>query len=129
MTFEFHINGAEHKALVQAIGEILETKPKYMGMLSAAYDFGGLVIDRNGSAEFEENIFHKDIAELLQKLAERGFTAANAESEKVSEEVKESEHGADVGLTVVLPLDKVSVGNLTKLLDAKGGLIKKSIGD
>ena len=33
-----------------------------------------------------------------------------------------------MGLTVEIPLDKVAVGNLTKLLDAKGGLIKKARG-
>ena len=33
-----------------------------------------------------------------------------------------------MGLTVEIPLDKVAVGNLTKLLDAKGGLIKKALG-
>ena len=32
------------------------------------------------------------------------------------------------GLTVEIPLDKVEVENLTKLLDAKGGLIKKALG-
>ena len=32
------------------------------------------------------------------------------------------------GLTVSVPLDKVSVGNLTKLLEAKGSLIKKALG-
>ena len=33
-----------------------------------------------------------------------------------------------MGPTVGIPLDKVAVGNLTKLLDAKGGLIKKALG-
>lgn len=33
-----------------------------------------------------------------------------------------------IGLTVEIPLDKVDVGNLTKLLDAKGCLIKKALG-
>ena len=32
------------------------------------------------------------------------------------------------GLTVEIPLDKVAVGNLTRLLDAKGNLIKKALG-
>ena len=32
------------------------------------------------------------------------------------------------GLTVEIPLDKVAVGNLTRLLDAKGSLIKKALG-
>ena len=33
MRFEFNRTGAERKALVQAMGEILEVKPKYLGML------------------------------------------------------------------------------------------------
>lgn len=33
-----------------------------------------------------------------------------------------------MGLTVAIPLENVAVGNLTKLLDAKGGLIKKALG-
>src|SRR3712207_6530266 len=32
------------------------------------------------------------------------------------------------GLTISIPLDKVDVGNLTNLLDAKGTLIKKALG-
>lgn len=35
--------------------------------------------------------------------------------------------GETVGLTVAIPLDKVAVGNLTNLLDAKGGLIKEAL--
>ena len=41
MRVEFNRTGAERKALVTAIAEILGTKPKYMGMPTAAYDFGG----------------------------------------------------------------------------------------
>ena len=38
MRIEFHRTGAERKALVTAIGEILEVRPKYKGMPSAAYE-------------------------------------------------------------------------------------------
>lgn len=34
----------------------------------------------------------------------------------------------NVGLTVEIPLNKVSLGNLTKLLEAKGKLIRKALG-
>lgn len=40
MRVEFNRIGAERKALVTAISEILGTKAKYMGMPTAAYDFG-----------------------------------------------------------------------------------------
>lgn len=125
MRVEFNRIGAERKVLVTAIGEILGIKPKYKGMPTAAYDFGGLIIDKNGGAEFEENIFPKDIEELLQQLADRGFAY---ESKEVSEESEEMPQGEDAGLTVAIPLENVSAGNLTKLLDAKGELIKKALG-
>lgn len=125
MRVEFNKTGAERKALVTAIGEILGTKPKYMGMPTAAYDFGGLIIDKNGDAEFEENIFPKDIENLLKQLADRGFVAVGKEVSEDYEEVPQSE---SVGLTVAIPLENVLVGNLTKLLEAKATLIKKALG-
>lgn len=47
MRVEFNRTRAERKALVTAIAEILRTKPKYMGMPTASYDFwGGLSLIR-----------------------------------------------------------------------------------
>ena len=46
----------------------------------------------------------------------------------MTEEPEEAAQEEDVGLTIAVPLDKVQVGNLTKLLDAKGSLIKKALG-
>lgn len=82
---EFNRTGAKRKALITAIGEILGTKAKYMGMPTMAYDFGGLVVDKTGALEFEDNIFPKDIKHLLKGLAEKGFTAENSEDEERAE--------------------------------------------
>lgn len=132
MRVEFNRIGAERKALVTAISEILGTKAKYMGMPSTAYDFGGLIVDKTGALEFEENIFPKDIKDLLQNLADRGFTAENSEDleqgEEVNKEQEETSQSEDIGLTVAIPLEKVKVGNLTKLLEAKGELVRKALG-
>lgn len=125
MRVEFNRTGAERKALVTAISEILGTKAKYMGMPSTAYDFGGFIVDKTGALDFEENIFPKDIKDLLQKLADRGFIA---ESNEVAEEPEETPQGESVGLTIAIPLENVLVGNLTKLLESKGNLIKKALG-
>ena len=131
MRVEFNRIGAERKALVTAISEILGTKAKYMGMPTAAYDFGGLIVDKTGALEFEENIFPKDIETLLQKLADRGFTAENSDGleqvEEVFEEPEEMPQSESVGLTIAVPLEKVKVGNLTNLLETKGELIKKAL--
>ncbi len=132
MRVEFNKIGAERKALITAISEILGTKPKYMGMPSAAYDFGGLIVDKTGALNFEENIFPKDIEDLLQNLADRGFTAENSEileqGEEVATDPEETPQGESVGLTIAIPLENVLVGNLTKILESKGGLIKKALG-
>ena len=132
MRVEFNRTGAERKALVTAISEILGTKAKYMGMPSTAYDFGGLIVDKTGALDFEENIFPKDIKDLLQNLADRGFTAENREdleeNEEISEEPEEMPQGESVGLTIAIPLEDVLVGNLTKILESKGTLIKKALG-
>lgn len=125
MRVEFNRTGADRKALVTAIGEILETKPKYMGMPSAAYDFGGLIVDKTGALEFEDNIFPKDIRNLLSQLSVRGFMA---ESNEISEELEEMSQCEEGGLTIAIPLENVMVEKLTKLLEIKGELIKKALG-
>lgn len=132
MRVEFNRIGAERKALITAISEIIGTKAKYMGMPSTAYDFGGLIVDKTGALEFEENIFPKDIKDLLQSLAEKGFTTENSkdleQGKEVSEEPEETLQSESMGLTIAVPLEKVKVGNLTNLLKVKGELIKKALG-
>lgn len=129
MKIAFNRTGTERKELVAAIAEILGTKPTYMKMPTMAYDFGGLVIDKNGTAEFDNNIFPKDIEKLLKKLADRGFTAENTEeSKETAAEPEVTPESESDGLTVAIPLDAVKVGNLTNLLEAKGYLIKKALG-
>ena len=138
MRFEFNRTGAERKALVQAMGEILEVKPKYLGMPTAAYQVDYFHIDKNGGVEFDDRADSEEIENLLERLAERGIVAAPAETAQEADTVEENadaENNAEepetepqLGLTVAMPLDKVLVGNLTNLLEAKGSLIKKALG-
>ena len=92
----------------------------------------GLIIDKSGALEFEDNVFPKDINDLLYQLAERGFVATDSEkkelTEKVSEETDTEPQGESTALTVAVPLETVAVENLTRLLEVKGQLIKKALG-
>ena len=118
MEFRFNVTGADRKALVKAMGDILQVKPKYLGMPTAAYEVDYFTVDKNGTVSFDDRADSEEVENLIEKLDSLGFHAADAE---VSEE-------EETALTVEMPLDKVKVGNLTALLEAKGKLIKKALG-
>ncbi len=137
MRIEFHRTGAERKALVTAIGEILEVRPKYKGMPSAAYEIDYFTVTKDGTLEFDDRADSEEVENLLEQLAGRGIVAALAETAQSGPDIEAEElskvgtrkpQEANVGLTVEIPSDKVSVGNLTKLLEAKGNLIRKALG-
>ena len=142
MRFEFNRTGAERKALVQAMGEILEVKPKYLGMPTAAYQVDYFHIDKTGAVEFDDRADSEEIENLLERLAERGIVAApataqeadtaeeSADAENNAEEPETEAQGADLGLTVAMPRDSftdAALENLRKLVAAKGSLIKKAL--
>ena len=143
MRFEFNRTGAERKALVQAMGEILGVKPRYLGMPTAAYEVDYFHIDRAGAVEFDDRADSEEIENLMERLAERGIIAAPAETAQeggTAEESTEPENHAgepetapqeaDLGLTVAMPRDSftdAALENLRKLVDAKGSLIKKAL--
>lgn len=132
MRIEFNRTGAERKALVKAISEITGATAVYKYMPTCAYEIDYFTVTKDGALEFDDRADSEEIENLLEQLAERGFTAADSGEEETAEKVSENAdaepEGESVGLTVAIPLDKVAVGNLTKLLDAKGSLIKKALG-
>lgn len=134
MRIEFNRTGAERKALVQAMGEILEVKPKYLGMPTAAYQVDYFHIDKNGTVEFDDRADSGEIENLLERLAEKGITAVPAEEtaglENHAEEPETAAQGEDLGLTVAMPRETftdAALENLRKLVDAKGSLIRKAL--
>ena len=144
MRIEFNRTGAERKALVKAISEITGAEAVYKFMPTCAYEIDYFTVTKDGALEFDARADSEEIENLLDQLAQKGFegtaaetpdTAAESEAEEVSAESEISEHKPTKGeqcesidLTITLPLESVAVGNLSKLLDAKGGLIKKALG-
>lgn len=71
---------------------------------------------------------------MLEFLVGRGFIAEVADTEPPKTDTEEipadtdsAEHSEPVGLTVEVPLESTAVENLTKLLKAKGRLIRKAL--
>ena len=118
MTIDY--KAENRKALVQAIGEFTGAKAKYLGMPSAAYKIDYFTVTKEGNLEFDDRADSEEIENLIEHLAGAGFLAETNSEETENEDT--------TGLTISMPLDKVAVGNLTRLLDAKGSLIRKALG-
>lgn len=129
-----YYNAQDRKPLVKAISEFTGANAVYMRTPTYAYRIDYFTVTREGNFEFDDRAGSEEIEGLLEFLAERGFIAENAateppetDTEKVPAAADSAEHGETVGLTVEVPLESTAVGNLTKLLDAKGRLIRRAL--
>ncbi len=147
MRIHYNVPGKKRKELAQTIATWLGETCKYKGVPSCAYEVDYFTIDKEGNLLFDDMADSEVIERLLEHLYDEGFesdfSAYDSEQQEPVIEGEEpladcppaylSEDPAEpqneiVGLTVAIPLDKVVVGNLTNLLDAKGSLIKKALG-
>lgn len=134
----FNVTGAERKRLADYIAGFLGCKKEYLGAPSFAYKVGYFEVSRDGEVTFEEHpSLKEEVTALMQELEQEGFHAEGAETphkaeDKIAGEQPQSPEQTPqetpVRLTVSIPLENVSVGNLTNLLEAKGSLIKKALG-
>jgi hypothetical protein len=135
MELHFNVTGDSRKAMVKAIEKELGCKAKYLGMPSAAYEVGAYRVERDGTlTSLGENGTDEEAKVVDACVTATGVSPAEWENNQMGakEADCEPEKGATEGetaeLTVTIPLEKVAVGNLTSLLDAKGDLIRKALG-
>ena len=107
------------KAVAARLAEITGEEARYTRVPRCAYEVGAYIIEKDGTITATEG------ADLqpLKILEAEGFI----EPLEMPAEIPAAE-GDAISLTIEIPFDKVNVGNLTKLLDAKGDLIKKALG-
>ena len=131
MVILFNVNGEGRKAMVKAIENELGVKATYLGVPSCAYQIGGFKVGKLGELEYPGTEVTEEISRVLDAcLRATGVTPEGLpEAESVQEEEVESTQVEEAPmLTISVPLDKVKVGNLTALVDAKAGLIRKALG-
>lgn len=78
-TFYFKQSGEARKPFVKAVSEILEAKPKYLGMPSAAYEIDVFTVTKGGNIELDERTDTELVENLIDRLAERGYEAEPVE--------------------------------------------------
>ena len=114
MTYHFNVTGEDRKALVNKISEILQTKAKYLGMPTAAYQIGEYTVSKDGSLSTAGDA--DAMERLVHCLIGDGFTP---------EDTKEEEMSISISMPKAM-LDEAAMENLERLIDAKGELMKRA---
>ena len=131
MVLHFNVTKDKRKAMVQAIEQEIGGKAKYLGVPSCAYEIGSFTVGKNGELEFGDFYDLDEVAPIVDAcVLATGVSPAEWDNNRDAEEIADTgATGSEtVGLTVSIPLEKVEVGNLASILDAKGDLIKKALG-
>lgn len=116
MNANYNVTGKERKALVEAIENIAGMKAVYKKAPTFEYVVNNFIIDKEGTVSCKDE---GALEELVQSLIPEGFTPEGFTPEG---------YEGTIALSIEIPFDKVNVGNLTKLIDAKGNLIRKALG-
>lgn len=137
MEIRYNVTGAKRKELVKVIANATGARAEYKFMPTCNYEIDYFTVTKDGTLLFDDRADSEEVEEVLEAIAAAGFECEPQDGgeQPSGEETKEAAEVADrapqeenVGLTVEIPLEKAAVGNLTKLLDAKGSLIKKALG-
>ena len=124
MEIKFHRTGAERKALVTAVSEIVGCDLEYMGAPSFAYAVGQHIINKEGTLILGEHTDTMETTALLTALTARGFEFESS-VDLIAEESTPDR------LSIQFPLegfDETALANLEKLVASKASLIMKAIG-
>ena len=129
MVIQFNVNGEDRKAMVKAIEDELGVKATYLGVPSCAYQIGSFKVGKLGELEFADEEMTEEASKVIDAcIRATGVTPEGLpDNESAQEEAENTQEEAPM-LTISVPLDKVKVGNLTALVDAKAGLIRTALG-
>lgn len=137
MVLHFNVTKDGRKAMVQAIEKELGGKAQYLGVPSCAYQVDIFTISKDGTLSWE------DLNDIDIDKSSRVIDACvmatgvnptewddneNGGKEASCEPNNGGDESENLGLRVSIPLEKVDLGNLLSLLEAKGELIKKALG-
>ena len=129
MMILFNVSGESRKAMVKAIEDEQGVKATYLGVPSCAYQIGDFKVGKLGELEFADGEMTEKASKVIDAcilatgVTPDGLPEAESNQEEEVQSVQETPM-----LTISVPLDKVKVGNLTALVDAKAGLIRTALG-
>ena len=107
MEIKYEITGKARKSFAKAVGEITGEPPKYLGAPTFAYKVEpGYVITRDGNLDVSDKADSREVKNLIERLAEKGFIGAempagllkNEPAEKLLRKTKASRRAKTQGL-------------------------------
>lgn len=133
MEIRYNVTGAKRKELVKVIADATGARAEYKFMPTCNYEIDYFTVTKDGTLLFDDRADSEEVEQVLETIAAAGFECEAHDGEKLpteeeSKAIDTAPQNKTVGLMVEIPLDKVAVGNLTKLLEAKGNLIRKALG-
>ncbi len=138
MEIRFEKTGAERKALVAAISEVIDEKAKYLGAPGFAFQVGGYIISKDGTVD-TGGAGAEGVSSLLAALLERGFVPMEAPQPCAVAPDEEPVAVADEAgpipgtMCIELPAEGLTnadvFDNLKKLAAGKAALIRRALGN
>lgn len=122
MQINYNVQGADRKALVQAISEITGIPAVYISGHGRSYAIGNITVNKDGVLDYSKH--DGFIHSLITALAEKGFPYKPQDGDNVL--IVEQ-----ATLCIEVPLEgftEATLGNLERLVLSKAALIKKAIG-
>lgn len=123
------------KPLVKAISEFTGEKSRYLYTPTYAYRIGKYTVNKHGSVLCDDETDRRELKALVKFLAEKGFMPKQElslkeepEAEEEPPETEDALAAEDTALAIAFPLERINLGNLENLLEAKGALIQKALG-
>lgn len=115
MRIAYRASGKARKELAQAVSDVLNTIPRYMGVPSCSYAIGNCVLDREGTLVIGDQMDADTVQRLISYLQEKGY-----EGEYVSE---------DTRLTIAVPramLEGPALDRLLLIFEKQAPMFKKA---
>lgn len=133
MRINYNVTGADRKALVRAMVELLGEPPVYQGAPSFAYAVGGYRVDKDGVVSVPEDTAPEDIRKLVDALRKKGFQPVEPAEQPTAAADSNPAQADDEDLRFLIikvPRDGFTPEaeeNLRRIIASKAPLLKKAL--
>ena len=133
MRINYNVTGADRRALVRAMVELLGEPPAYQGAPSFAYAVGGYRVDKDGMVSVPDDASSEDIRKLVDALREKGFQPVEPAEQPTAAADSNLAQADDEDLRFLIikvPRDGFTPEteeNLQRIIASKALLLKKAL--